>query len=117
MSGNTNSLLDWRDETTPLDYGCFEMLFFGCDGLVDASELLLPSMTLAGECYTDMFDSCTSLTAAPALPATNLDYACYASMFYGCTSLVEAPELPATNLKETDEFCYAGMFYGCSSLN
>ena len=34
-----------------------------------------------------MFRNCTSLTTAPVLPATTLEGNCYTRMFQGCTSL------------------------------
>ena len=34
-----------------------------------------------------MFNNCTSLTTAPELPATTLNTNCYSYMFNGCTSL------------------------------
>lgn len=43
--------------------------------------------TLATYCYSNMFYSCSSLTAVPALPATTLTTACYNSMFIYCSSL------------------------------
>ena len=72
-----------------------------------------PSDIPAKYCYWSMFDSCTNLTAAPALPATTLKSYCYQYMFFGCTSLTTAPELPATTLTT---YCYAYMFSGCTSL-
>lgn len=69
-SGNTNSLLDWRDNTCPITQSCFHMLF------VD-----------------------TKLTACPELPATTLANSCYWGMFRGIKTLTtNLPELPATNL-------------------
>ena len=74
----------------------------------------MPATTLANNCYSNMFQNCTSLTKAPSvLPATTLAYYCYNSMFLGCTSLTQAPELPATTLAR---YCYHAMFYDCSSL-
>lgn len=69
--------------------------------------------TMATDCYSDMFDGCTSLTAAPALPATMLAERCYYGMFYSCTSLTTATALPATMLAE---YCYTSMFKLCASL-
>lgn len=74
----------------------------------------LPVTTLASNCYSDMFNGCTSLTTAPELPATTLAYACYQYMFKKCTSLTKAPVLPATTLADN---CYYYMFNGCTSLN
>lgn len=118
----------------------FLYTFRGCHGITDATNLVLPALTLNGEsyrgmfwgcenmvhgpaelpatdldsaCYDAMFKGCTSLTVAPELPATTLPDRCYYRMFEDCTSLVTAPELPATEL---DEWCYASMFRGCTSL-
>jgi len=90
----------------------FEHLFDGM-GVVDASELLLPAMTLSKNCYRYMFSGCTDLLYAPELPAMTLANGCYNNMFRGCTSLVSAPELPATILANQ---CYDAMFQGCTSL-
>lgn len=113
VSGNIMSLYygsDFDEETK-----CFVCtgLFYGSTGLIDASNLVLPSTTLANSCYSDMFYGCTSLTSAPELPATTLASYCYGSMFRGCTSLTTAPELPATALTQ---ICYSDMFYDCTSL-
>ena len=92
----------------------FVALFKGNNKLVNAKDLILPSMSLTTDCYNTMFYSCTSLVTAPELPATTLALRCYTSMFLGCTSLVTAPELPATYLVN---YCYDSMFYNCTSLN
>lgn len=92
--------------------GSFTFLFSDC-GVVDASKLILPTLSLINYCYCGMFENCTSLIAAPELPAITLAYNCYNEMFSGCTSLTIAPELPATELAEE---CYNGMFKGCTSL-
>lgn len=91
----------------------YPSLFSGCTGLTSAENLVLPETTLTQKCYSNMFQDCTSLTAAPELPATTLAPQCYASMFDGCTSLATAPVLPATTLAED---CYMSMFAGCTSL-
>ncbi len=82
--------------------------------LINASELILPVITLTNYCYSSMFAGCTSLTTAPALPATILAQNCYSAMFSGCTSLTTAPELPAAI---SADLCYSSMFYGCTNLN
>lgn len=92
----------------------FAALFGGNNKLVNAKDLILPSMSLTTYCYNSMFYSCTSLVTAPELPATTLALRCYSNMFLGCTSLVTAPELPATYLAN---YCYDYMFYNCTSLN
>ena len=81
--------------------------------LISAENLILSATTLVENCYGNMFEGCTSLTAAPALPATTLTYNCYGNMFNGCTSLTTSPVLPATTLAT---MCYDGMFWGCTSL-
>jgi hypothetical protein len=90
---------------------CFTRLFEDCTSLTTAPEL--PATTVGAGCYHDMFKGCTNLTAAPELPATILDYGCYGGMFEGCTSLKTAPKLPALELENS---CYRGMFEGCTSL-
>ena len=144
--GNCNSLLFGdnaanKNDLTGYDY-CFSYLFNYCNGIVDASKLILPATTLADSCYSNMFEGCYSLTTAPSvlpattladwcyrymfrgctslvsvpsvLPATTLASSCYGNMFEDCSSLVTAPELPATTLADS---CYSNMFYNCSKLN
>jgi hypothetical protein len=65
----------------------FAALFRGNNKLVNAKDLILPSMSLTQDCYNTMFYSCTSLVTAPELPATYLANYCYNAMFNGCTSL------------------------------
>ena len=91
----------------------FLNLFYNCNKLVNAENLILSSTTLAPSCYYNMFLGCSSLTEAPELLATTLAPSCYYNMFRGCSSLTEAPELPATTLASS---CYYGMFQGCTSL-
>lgn len=118
IKGNIMSMLFGDDFIGQNDLSgnnyAFYRLFYDCNTIIDASELILPATTLADYCYYDMFWKCTSLVTAPSiLPATELAEHCYVSMFNGCTSLVSAPELPATTLAD---YCYASMFYGCTSL-
>ena len=113
VSGNINSLWNYEDLNAPLKEYCGFNLFNSCTGLVDASNLILPSATLADDCYESLFGLCTSLTGIPELPATTLASGCYAGMFVSCTSLTTAPELPATILAE---YCYTYMFSGCRNL-
>lgn len=91
----------------------FYGLFYGCKTIVDASKLVLPASVAVGQCYRQMFYSCTSLISAPELPATTVSSQCYCEMFYACTSLMNAPALPATSLADN---CYGWMFYSCTSL-
>ena len=114
LGGNINTLLNYNNaDNVSLKDGCFYELFKGCALLTDASNLKLPSTTLANSCYKYMFSDCTSLTTAPTLPSTTLANYCYEDMFRNCTSLISAPTLPATTMKYS---CYSGMFYGCTSL-
>jgi len=55
----------------------FQLLFYNCTNLIDASELIMPNSTYEYCCYY-MFQGCTSLTTAPEiLPATQLSWYCY----------------------------------------
>ena len=93
---------------------CFYGLFKSSTTIQSVSSGFLPATTLSNNCYYSMFNSCPSLTTAPALPATTLSNSCYYYMFAGCTSLTTAPDLPALTLVS---YCYRYMFYGCSKLN
>ena len=104
------SLCGYADTLT--DEAVFPYLFESSK-VVDASGLLLPSNVTA-ECYSWMFQNCTSLTAAPELPATTLANWCYWAMFWGCTNLTTASELPAETLVQG---CYQYMFNRCNNLN
>lgn len=61
-------------------------MFKDCTSLKKV-QTILPSMTLAGYCYEEMYIGCTSLETAPILPATTLALDCYANMFNGCSNL------------------------------
>ena len=117
--GNIMSLLDetgfatLSDPITLPSTNTFNGLFLWYDKLTDASGLKLPATTLADNCYEDMFNGCSALTAAPELKATTLKNECYKYMFYGCKALTTAPELKATTLAGS---CYYAMFYGCKAL-
>ena len=115
--GNIMSLLSptgFADNKTLSANYTFRRLFVNYTNLKDASNLFLPAITLTQECYRQMFQGCTSLTAAPKeLPAESLANSCYYTMFYGCTSLTATPTLPAETLATQ---CYWGMFYNCTSL-
>ena len=114
VSGEMLSLLKQTPITqfTSQNNRAFAYAFYACEKLVDASQLVMPDFSIGYECY-NMFQGCTSLTAAPALPATTLANYCYNNMFNGCTSLTAAPALPATTLAN---YCYYNMFKGCTSL-
>ena len=96
---------------TTLTRNCYSNMFQGCSSLVNTPAL--PATTLASGCYQYMFNGCTGLTTAPELPTTTLANWCYEGMFSGCTGLTTAPELPATTLVNS---CYGNMFNGCTGL-
>ena len=114
-NGNIETLLDYASveagQHPTMAENCYSGMFQGCTSLTQAPAL--PATTLADHCYDSMFDGCTSLTQAPVLPATTLANYCYSYMFKGCTSLTQAPVLPATTLADS---CYQYMFYSCTSL-
>ena len=97
---------------TALSEHCYENMFRGCIHLIEAPNL--PATSLNNHCYNGMFRDCISLTEAPELPATSLNYSCYSSMFMGCRNLTVAPILLAATLPN---YCYQGMFSGCTKLN
>ena len=119
IGGNINSLLygnTFNAQTefpSNVDTNTLSCLFILNTHIINAENLLLPATILTNSCYVGMFNSCTSLTTAPALPATTLAQSCYSSMFRGCTSLTTAPTLSATALSN---YCYYYMFYNCTSL-
>lgn len=86
--------------------------FFANTSIRSAKNLVLPSVGLTNDCYSNMFFRST-LTEAPKLGALTLAAGCYGSMFHDCTSLREAPELPATVIKQG---AYRQMFQGCTSI-
>ena len=118
IRGNIMSLINSENFSTlkTLPTSCtFSKMFYGCEGLIDASGLLLPATATTNQCYSTMFNGCKNMIAAPELPATVFTGpSCYWRMFVSCTSLTTAPTLPAVELKSS---CYDTMFYGCSSLN
>lgn len=90
----------------------FAGLFRDVTKLIDASNLILPALTCAINCYNGMFRGCTGLTTAPQLPATQSAFSCYSSMFEGCINLEIAPEINLVNLSEE---CCQRMF--CMNRN
>ena len=114
-TGNIESLLDYETvaagQHPTMAGSCYSYMFNGCTSLTAAPSL--PATKLALSCYAYMFNNCTNLTTAPSLPATTLMSSCYVNMFGGCTSLTAVPSLPATKLALS---CYAGMFASCTSI-
>ena len=114
--GNVMSLLYGDDfigqkDLTGKDYVFYD-LFNSCTGLINAKNLCLPATTLTNNCYSGMFNGCTSLTIAPELPATTLANNCYSGMFNGCTNLNYIKML-ATNIGATN--CLNNWVSGVSS--
>ncbi|MDY6443526.1 MAG: hypothetical protein SPK76_00675, partial [Bacteroidales bacterium] len=119
VGGTIASLMvgdDCNDVGASITGATFIDFFKAHTGLIDASELELPMLTLAESAYKSMFDSCTNLELGPQiLPATTLGKkTCYRNMFYNCSALKNAPIIAATKLKEG---AYQRMFYGCSKVN
>lgn len=114
--GNAMSLLygdDFKGETAAKETRSFAYLFYSCNGIVSAKNLILPISVLLGEDYSFMFFNATNLIEPPELPSTSLATGCYAQMFRWCKKLSYAPTLPSTILASN---CYSFMFYGCSAL-
>ncbi len=85
-SGNIQSLCGFYNT---LQVYHFSYLFSKCSflNIDENNKLLLPATTLADNCYSSMFQGCTSLTKAPVLPAEEMLTNCYGFMFNGCTNL------------------------------
>lgn len=122
VEGNTMSLLygdNFSGQTTISANFQLRKLFSGATNLTSAENLVLPSTTITKQCYSQMFQGCTSLTKAPKVIGTSAttfsgDY-CFSDMFHDCTSLVTVPSglLPMTSLGSQ---CFWYMFAGCTSL-
>ena len=111
--GNMMSLINstnYSSLTSLTAKSAFRCFFKDCTGLTSAENLILPTISLSDNCYSELFRNCTSLTIPPVLPATTLAPYCYRSLFNGCTSLQTAPALPATTLAI---YCYTWMFKDC----
>ena len=93
----------------------FAQLFSNDYGLINATELALPSDSLTEGCYAGMFANCTSLITVPVLPARTLANKCYDSMFAYCVNLTTVSKRLLPSFRSSEE-CYAGMFAGCHSL-
>lgn len=83
-------------------------LFYDIKTLIDASNLILPALTLRTSSYNGMFRGTTNLAHGPAtLPATISATDCYSSMFEGCINLEEAPNIELTTAAQN---CCKRMF-------
>lgn len=110
--GNIMSLLysdNFADKTTLSSTFTFSNMFYNSNKLVNIKNLIMPATSLQQECYSHMFEYCSSLVSVPVLPATTLAHGCYGFMLSKCTSLETVPELPATTMVTS---CYYGMFSG-----
>lgn len=108
------SVVTWNGTSSRQRY-CFQM-FQSCTGITTLTGSLFGgTMTLAPNCFEDMFAHCTGLTSVDPdfLPATTLAASCYRGMFQD-TRFERAPNLLATTLVEC---CYRYMFNSCSRLN
>ena len=122
VEGNIMSLLygdDFEDKVSLNGkYSVFMNLFSGCTSVINTENMELPATTLSTNCYTNMFNRCTSLVTSPRiLPATTLTTGCYYNMFYSIasnSSLTSAPILPAETLVQD---CYRQMFYNRNGIN
>lgn len=114
VGGNIMSMVSGADFATAssVDTYHFYQLFKTCP-IVNATQLVLPALTLPNSAYREMFYNCSKLEVAPALPATKVKNYSYAGMFSYCFALKSAPALPATVLGER---CYSGMFSYCRKL-
>lgn len=144
LYGNIMSILggdNYETATTLTGNYMFFGLFRNHSGVVDASNLILPSTNVPSYGYERMFGDCTTIAKAPELPATSLGNYCYHYMFVACTNLTQAPSvLPATTApnsayQEMFQYCarltnspdilattagsnsYRYMFSGCTSMN
>lgn len=141
IKGNIMSLISktsFKNLTAFTGTDTFFQFFYGSN-IINASELLLPAVTLTKSCYYGLFNGNTKLTGVPELPATQAAIGCYTLMFSNCSSLQHPPIirltttqsaccsnmfLNCTSLLETptllptvmSEMCYYGMFEGCSSI-
>lgn len=107
------SVVTWNGTSNRQRY-CFQMFQY-CTGIKKLEEALFGgTMTLAPNCFEDMFAHCTGLTSVipGLLPATTLAKHCYRGMFQD-TRFERAPDLLATTLVEC---CYRYMFNGCTKL-
>ena len=103
-----------RGETTVKSFK-FNNMFTGggTNGVVDASDLWLPTKNLTENIFQYMFIDNVYLTAAPDIKAKYLPKNACNNMFQNCTSLTDMPNILA---EEITDGAINGMFEGCSSL-
>ena len=122
--GNSMSLIygdNFANQTSFPVWGSAQLrgLFMLSTYLTDASNLILPATTLAEECYSYMFEGCTSLTATPKLPATASATKCYVNMFDGCTYVDEVTmlleDIPDVESSDPPEYLYQWLEHAANS--
>lgn len=99
--------------STTLAKNCYKAMFSG-SGLTEF--IPLPATVLAEGCYEEMYQNCLNITSFSnvVLPAINLEKRCYKQMFGGVRNASGTPPtLPATIMKEE---CYSNMFSNCEKL-
>ena len=103
--GNIMSLLNGDNFITNSEFQNTNTQFAGLfrtDYIVDASNLILPALTLYVGSYNGMFRGATNLSHGPKeLPATSLQQDSCSSMFEGCINLEEAPIIHAITFNGT----------------
>lgn len=102
--GNIMSLLNGDNFTTNSEFATGTTHnfcgLFRTDKLVDASNLILPALTLHESSYNGMFRGVTNLQHGPKMLAITSAKECCASMFEGCVNLEEAIEIKFTSLSQ-----------------
>ena len=115
--GNFMSIVDSQNypkSTALTEESVFSNLLAGNTGIRNHAtrSILLPATTLQKDCYANLFNGCTGLTASPDLPAETLVEGCYGQMFYGCTNM-SSVNCPATDISATD--CLKDWLYGVAA--
>ena len=97
----------------------FRKLFSGVTTITSAENMVIPATTVRQQCYSQMFQGCTSLIKTPKTVGSSAmtwsGQYCFSNMFSYCTSLTTPSStlLPALNLGTQ---CYWYMFEGCTAL-
>ena len=114
----TNLLTAPELPATILGYSPYRSMFNNCISLIKGPSIL-PATKLHGWDYAGMFKNCKSLVNAPELPAETLAGSCYYQMFDSCTSLKTVRcRAKVTASNATSQWLYgvktAGTLYGHS---
>lgn len=118
VGGNLHSIVyNWNDKVRNAMTDYAFMGIFSRMKVVDASQLLLPSINLTKGCYRGMFERCSSLTKAPDLSWVNIaGENTFKYMFKDCTSLTTPPKMPNIQFDSTGINVCQEMFRNCTSL-